>query len=44
MGWVQVTPGVILLLWGLNDLWARPIYPGNPKAQAEESCGPNSTG
>ena len=34
----------LLLLWGANDLWARPIYPReNPKAQVEEDYGPSST-
>ena len=36
-------PGFEGLMWGANDLRARPIYLGeNPKAQAEEDYGPSS--
>ena len=47
---IRIIINVIQKLWGPNDLWARPIYPGRiqrPKprkamAQAEEGYGPSS--
>ena len=31
---------VILLLWGPNDLWARPIYPGESKGPSRGGLRP----